>query len=95
MYHVCPIQLGLHRISNPDPNNYAISLHRTLLKPFLFFRHIILIFYQYVLTRNAYLRLVYTPPNAAHYGFSIFDEKTGHSRHIKQCEFYSCKGKKL
>lgn len=22
------IQLGLHRISNPDPNNFAVSLHR-------------------------------------------------------------------
>ncbi|KAL1989338.1 hypothetical protein VTN96DRAFT_100 [Rasamsonia emersonii] len=58
-------KLGLHRISNPDPNNFAISLH------------------------------LYTPPNAANYGFCIFDEKTGKSRHIKQCEFYSRKGKKL
>ncbi|KAL1971119.1 hypothetical protein VTN77DRAFT_70 [Rasamsonia byssochlamydoides] len=58
-------QLGLHRISNPDPNNYAVSLH------------------------------LYTPPNAANYGFCIFDEKTGRSRHIKQCEFYSRKGKRL
>jgi cysteine dioxygenase len=24
-------KLGLHRISNPDPDNFAISLHRTLL----------------------------------------------------------------
>ena len=23
-------QLGLHRISNPDPNNVAVSLHRML-----------------------------------------------------------------
>ncbi|KAL1995608.1 hypothetical protein VTN49DRAFT_1795 [Thermomyces lanuginosus] len=57
-------KLGLHRISNPDPNNPAISLH------------------------------LYTPPNAAHYGFSIFDEKTGRSKHIKQCDFYSKRGKR-
>lgn len=58
-------QIGLHRISNPDPNNYAVSLH------------------------------LYTPPNAAAYGFSIFDERTGRSRHIKQSDFYSYKGQKL
>ncbi|EED20094.1 cysteine dioxygenase Cdo1, putative [Talaromyces stipitatus ATCC 10500] len=58
-------QLGLHRISNMDPDNYAISLH------------------------------LYTPPNAANYGFSIFDEKTGKSSHIKQCDFYSRGGEKV
>lgn len=58
-------KLGLHRISNPDPNNYAISLH------------------------------LYTPPNAATYGFSIFDERTGKSSHIKQCDFYSCRGQRV
>ncbi|KAN0068737.1 RmlC-like cupin domain containing protein [Elaphomyces granulatus] len=57
-------KLGLHRISNPDPHNCAVSLH------------------------------LYTPPNAAHFGFSIFDERTGQSQHIKQCDFYSWKGEK-
>ncbi|RAO64342.1 uncharacterized protein BHQ10_000354 [Talaromyces amestolkiae] len=58
-------KLGLHRISNMDPNNVAISLH------------------------------LYTPPNAANYGFSIFDEQTGKSSHIKQCDFYSRGGEKV
>ncbi|KLJ10339.1 cysteine dioxygenase [Blastomyces silverae] len=58
-------KLGLHKISNPDPDNFAISLH------------------------------LYTPPNAAQYGFSLFDEKTGKSRHIKQSMFFSSKGQKL
>jgi len=57
-------KLGLHSISNPDPHNFAVSLH------------------------------LYTPPNATHFGFSIFDERTGQSQHIKQCDFYSRKGKK-
>ncbi|KAJ5444168.1 uncharacterized protein N7458_008040 [Penicillium daleae] len=58
-------KLGLHRISNPDPDDFAISLH------------------------------LYTPPNAASYGFSLFDEKTGKSVHIKQTNFYSVRGKRL
>ncbi|KAF3394504.1 Cysteine dioxygenase [Penicillium rolfsii] len=58
-------KLGLHRISNPDPENFAISLH------------------------------LYTPPNAANYGFSLFDETTGKSIHIKQTNFYSVRGKRL
>ncbi|KAI1979557.1 Cysteine dioxygenase [Ophidiomyces ophidiicola] len=58
-------QLGLHRITNPDPEDYAISLH------------------------------LYTPPNAAHFGCSLFDERTGKSHHIKQCTFFSRAGQKL
>ncbi|EZG02126.1 hypothetical protein H106_07712 [Trichophyton rubrum CBS 735.88] len=58
-------KLGLHKISNPDPNDFAISLH------------------------------LYTPPNAAHFGCSLFDEKTGKSYHIKQCTFFSNRGLKL
>ncbi|KAJ9386446.1 hypothetical protein DTO063F5_3709 [Paecilomyces variotii] len=58
-------KLGLHKISNPDPSNFAISLH------------------------------LYTPPNAATYGFSLFDEKTGKAKHIKQCDFYSRHGRKV
>ncbi|CEJ54284.1 Putative Cysteine dioxygenase [Penicillium brasilianum] len=58
-------KLGLHRISNPDPDDFAISLH------------------------------LYTPPNAANYGFSLFDEKTGKSVHIKQTNFYSVRGTQL
>ncbi|PIG68927.1 cysteine dioxygenase [Aspergillus arachidicola] len=57
-------KLGLHKISNPDPNNVAVSLH------------------------------LYTPPNAATYGFSVFDERTGRAFHIKQSNFYSIRGKR-
>ncbi|KNG80260.1 cysteine dioxygenase [Aspergillus nomiae NRRL 13137] len=57
-------KLGLHKISNPDPDNVAVSLH------------------------------LYTPPNAATYGFSVFDEKTGKAFHIKQSNFYSIRGKR-
>ncbi|KAL1961336.1 hypothetical protein VTO42DRAFT_64 [Malbranchea cinnamomea] len=58
-------KLGLHKITNPDPENFAVSLH------------------------------LYTPPNAAHYGCSLFDERTGKSLHIKQCTFYSRRGQML
>ncbi|CAG7924122.1 unnamed protein product [Penicillium olsonii] len=58
-------KLGLHRISNPDLNDFAVSLH------------------------------LYTPPNAAIHGFSIYDERTGKARHIKQTNFYSFRGKRL
>ncbi|KAK2767478.1 Cysteine dioxygenase [Arachnomyces sp. PD_36] len=55
-------KLGLHKISNPDPESFAVSLH------------------------------LYTPPNAAQFGCSVFDEKTGQSHHTKQCNFFSFKG---
>ncbi|GKZ90430.1 hypothetical protein AnigIFM59636_002251 [Aspergillus niger] len=57
-------KLGLHRISNPDPNDYAVSLH------------------------------LYTPPNAATHGFSIFDDKTGKACHIKTSHVYSVRGER-
>ncbi|OJZ83946.1 hypothetical protein ASPFODRAFT_83348 [Aspergillus luchuensis CBS 106.47] len=57
-------KLGLHRISNPDPNDYAVSLH------------------------------LYTPPNAATHGFSIFDDKTGRACHIKTSHVYSIRGER-
>ncbi|KAE8351796.1 RmlC-like cupin domain-containing protein [Aspergillus coremiiformis] len=57
-------KLGLHKISNPDPDNVAVSLH------------------------------LYTPPNAATYGFCVFDEKTGKASHIKQTNYYSIRGKR-
>ncbi|KAJ5616035.1 hypothetical protein N7537_001149 [Penicillium hordei] len=58
-------KLGLHRISNPDQDNFAVSLH------------------------------LYTPPNAAIYGFGIYDERTGKARHIKQTNYYSFRGHRL
>jgi cysteine dioxygenase len=57
-------KLGLHRISNPNPHDYAVSLH------------------------------LYTPPNAAVYGCNIFDEKTGHARHMAKCTTYSEYGRR-
>ncbi|KAH2759616.1 hypothetical protein KXV94_007783 [Aspergillus fumigatus] len=57
-------QLGLHKISNPDPHNPAVSLH------------------------------LYTPPNAATYGFCVFDEKTGKASRVKQSDFYSIRGER-
>ncbi|MCJ1237103.1 Cysteine dioxygenase [Varicellaria rhodocarpa] len=57
-------KLGLHKISNPDPEFFAVSLH------------------------------LYTPPNAAKRGCNMFDELTGKSSHVQQCDFYSEKGLK-
>ncbi|BCS23824.1 putative cysteine dioxygenase Cdo1 [Aspergillus puulaauensis] len=37
---------------------------------------------------------LYTPPNAANYGFSIFDETSGKACHIKQSHFYSIRGER-
>ncbi|KAL3433128.1 RmlC-like cupin domain-containing protein [Aspergillus tetrazonus] len=37
---------------------------------------------------------LYTPPNAANYGFCVFDEKSGKASHIKQSHFYSIRGKR-
>ncbi|KAI9369965.1 RmlC-like cupin domain-containing protein [Aspergillus egyptiacus] len=37
---------------------------------------------------------LYTPPNAATYGFSVFDEKSGKACHIKQSHFYSIRGER-
>lgn len=77
------IKLGLHRISNPDPKNFAISLHR---ESFL-----LLVELERLLIHG----LVYTPPNAAKVGFCLYDEKTGKAKHIKQTHFYSVRGKRL
>lgn len=37
---------------------------------------------------------VYTPPNAATHGFSIFDDKTGKACHIKTSHVYSVRGER-
>ncbi|KAF2437218.1 cysteine dioxygenase type I [Karstenula rhodostoma CBS 690.94] len=57
-------KLGLHRISNPSPTEYAVSLH------------------------------LYTPPNAAVYGCNVFDEQTGHAKHMAKSTVYSEYGMK-
>ncbi|KAL3425157.1 cysteine dioxygenase [Phlyctema vagabunda] len=48
--------IGLHRISNPDETELAVSLH------------------------------LYTPPNAADFGYHIYDEKTGKSVFVNQAK---------
>ncbi|KAL6241466.1 hypothetical protein RBB50_011730 [Rhinocladiella similis] len=45
------------------------------------------------LTEVAISLHLYTPPHAAHYGFNIFDEKTGKPTHIQQAGFFSDRGK--
>ncbi|KAL2822519.1 RmlC-like cupin domain-containing protein [Aspergillus granulosus] len=37
---------------------------------------------------------LYTPPNAATHGFSVFNEKSGKACHIKQSHFYSIRGER-
>ena len=38
--------------------------------------------------------IVYTPPNAATHGFSIFDDETGKASHIKSSHLYSVRGQR-
>ncbi|KAJ5713747.1 uncharacterized protein N7483_010928 [Penicillium malachiteum] len=85
-------KLGLHKISNPDPEGFAISLHREFKfsYPLLILMGLEVILHITVLTYP-----VYTPPNAAKEGFCLFDEKTGKAKHIKQTHFYSVRGKRL
>ena len=41
------------------------------------------------------MKKVYTPPNAAKFGCEVFDEASGQSSHVQQCNFFSAKGHKL
>jgi cysteine dioxygenase len=79
-------KLGLHRISNPDPEEFAISLHRMFTLPFM---------YSLSGPLGLTLHAVYTPPNAAIHGSSIFDARTGKAFHVKQTNFYSYRGQRL
>ncbi|KAL9094601.1 MAG: hypothetical protein Q9165_003160 [Trypethelium subeluteriae] len=58
-------KLGLHTITNPDPNEIAVSLH------------------------------LYTPPNAANFGFRIYSRQTGKATLIKQGLNYSEYGNRV
>jgi cysteine dioxygenase len=69
-------KLGLHRISNSDPDNYAVSLHCEL-------------FPASPSTEHDSQDPVYTPPNAAVYGCNVFNEANGHSTHINKCTVFS------
>lgn len=68
--------IGLHRVHNPS-NQIAVSLHREYW-PVLQEREPILT-----------TRQVYTPPNAADYGYHIFDEATGSASHVSQAHLVS------
>lgn len=76
-------QLGLHRICNPDPEKFAVSLHRMLNA------------YLWMFGTPANHHLVYTPPHAANFGCHIYNEKTGKASHIKGNVFFSLAGQKL
>jgi cysteine dioxygenase len=70
-------KLGLHRISNPDPKEYAVSLHCKFCLIHL-------------LCSDSDLGwVVYTPPNAAVYGCNVFNEANGQSTHINKCTVFS------
>jgi cysteine dioxygenase len=77
-------QIGLHRISNPDPLNRAVSLHRknTSLVPAL----------PQIEVDVTKVISVYTPPSAT---CNSFNEHTGKSTKVKQCIFFSEAGHKL
>lgn len=64
--------IGLHRVYNPHPTKVAVSLHCTFPPPSP--KTLC------VLT----FKKVYTPPNAADYGYYIFDEATGKSSYVPQ-----------
>lgn len=61
-------EIGLHRVSNPDEANFAMSLHRK--------------WNCSNRTSPSNPAAVYTPPNAAEYGFNVYDERTGRSSHV-------------
>jgi hypothetical protein len=64
--------IGLHRVHNPSSNQLAVSLHRKSSLTSLYFQ------------RALTTLTVYTPPNAADYGYNIFDEATGSASHVSQ-----------
>ncbi|KAJ6036552.1 hypothetical protein N7540_000831 [Penicillium herquei] len=86
------LKLGLHKIFNPDPEEFAISLHREF---FISTSHTYWAQSYTYYGAHIYTCAVYTPPNAAKEGFCLYDEKTGKAKHIKQTHFYSVRGKRL
>lgn len=64
--------IGLHRVHNPSTNQIAVSLHREYRLPPPHSQ------------QKLMALLVYTPPNAADYGYNIFDEATGSASHVSQ-----------
>ncbi|KAL9631616.1 MAG: hypothetical protein Q9204_004156 [Flavoplaca sp. TL-2023a] len=76
--------LGLHKISNPDPEEYAVSLHCKLVSAFS------PRFYHAALHVSLCSWLaVYTPPNAAIKGYKVFDPDTGIANHAYLYTYHS------
>jgi cysteine dioxygenase len=67
--------IGLHRVHNPSSDQVAVSLHckcwTTRLKG--------------ELNINGCC-IVYTPPNAADYGYNIYNEVTGKASFVQQAQ---------
>ena len=76
-------ELGLHKISNPDEKEIAVSLHRECLADLQ------------LIEKLTDEKTVYTPPNAAKEGCNIFNEQTGKRSHVMQSNFYSEFGRKV
>lgn len=75
--------IGLHRVYNPSSSKLAVSLH----SKFVFSSFDILMSIEIV--ANAGLYLVYTPPNAADFGYNIYNEATGKSSFVCQAQTVS------
>lgn len=76
------LQHGLHKILNPDPEEYAISLHRKSKS------------YEVFHPCAELISQVYAPPNAANEGCQVFDEETGKATHVIQYNLYSEMGRR-
>ncbi|KAL8768330.1 MAG: hypothetical protein Q9194_005733 [Teloschistes cf. exilis] len=82
--------LGLHKISNPDPKEYAVSLHCMSWPSSIYAQD-----KPMANPRSTWLTgAVYTPPNAAMEGCQIFDAESGKATHCKVYEYYSEFGRK-
>lgn len=68
--YICD-QIGLHRVMNPQKDQVAVSLHCKLASTLL---------KPWLSDASA----VYTPPNAADFGYNIYDRETGRSSHVYQ-----------
>lgn len=78
-------EIGLHRVHNPSRNQVAVSLHCMFSLSSIFsFSFLCLFGSMWRWTMVTLTIIVYTPPNAADYGYNIFDEKTGAASHVSQ-----------
>jgi cysteine dioxygenase len=66
--------IGLHRVYNPSSDQVAVSLHCK------WFQHVLF------LISRANQFSVYTPPNAADYGYNVYNEATGKACFVPQAK---------